>query len=244
VVVDLAPLRLLEASEVEGRMQEVARGLGLRLIGREERGVEDVPFDVLPVALPAGSKGQPPEPQLGAANAAGGDARSTSNGSSSGALFSGEALPHELSAAEALVEAQAQLVRGLKEAGRSNQDPEVQVGVQQLLKLKARLAGLQRPQEEAEASSSSSGEAGSTLAAGDAGDQSSDDDGGSSSSGGSGSGGSGGKKREVLPDGHPLAQVAIWAIAPSPLFFEGPRAVAKEFAKQVVAETAGKFAKR
>ncbi len=42
----------------------------------------------------------------------------------------------------------------------------------------------------------------------------------------------------MLADDHPFANVAVWQLAPAPLFFEGPRAAAKELAKLVVAEAA------
>jgi hypothetical protein len=94
------------------------------------------------------------------------------------------------------------------------------------------LAALQQQLEEIQAVTESSpppAAAASAAASAAAGD------GGSSSEGDEAAGG---RKREVLADDHPFANVAVWQLAPAPLFFEGPRAAAKELAKLVVAEAA------
>jgi hypothetical protein len=129
---------------------------------------------------------------------------------------------------------------------------------QDLLKRKARVAQLQKEQQQQQQqqqSGSPQQQSGSPEQQSDSLEQpcsgasrahnSSSQDGeegaaGTSSSGGGSGGGRGrrGRDREVLPDDHPYATVAIWQLAPQPLFFEGPRASAKALAK-AVAEDAG-----
>jgi hypothetical protein len=115
--------RLLQTA---ARICELAAGLGLRQV---EGQPEDAPFDVSPVKLPRAPQSGP-GPQAGSCSSGGG-----------GGGGSGEASVAEyLAAAEAAVAAQAGVVRALKEGGRTNQDPEVQAGVQ-VRAVGTRLAG-------------------------------------------------------------------------------------------------------
>jgi hypothetical protein len=111
--------------QVSARCFELAASLGLRRITAEERGAEDVPFDVFPVLLPGQPKRQ--QQQQGKTDREGEGEASTSGSSSGGGSRD---LAGDLRSAEAAVEAQGRLVRDLKEGGRSNQDSEVQAGVQ------------------------------------------------------------------------------------------------------------------
>lgn len=105
--------------QVEARCCDAAAELGLRRLAPEERGPEDVPFDVNPVALPQAASQQPGAPLEPPADAAPGGA----GGGSRGGVES-------LAEVEAAVEAQGRAVRALKESGMTNQDSAVQAGVQ------------------------------------------------------------------------------------------------------------------
>ncbi|GBF92778.1 hypothetical protein Rsub_05397 [Raphidocelis subcapitata] len=265
VVVDLAPLRLLDCSEVSERCRELARRLGLRQLLPEERGTEDVPFDVAPVRMPGAAAPQPQkqqqqqqQQQLRGHEENGGqgpEPAAAAGDGGGGGSGGGDGAARELAAAAAAVEAQAGLVRALKERGGTNQSPEVQAGVQTLLKLKAHLAALQggeqqqQPQQdededeeqqqqqvqegEGDGEESSAGPAteGAEAAAGEAPEA-------------AGAAWGLARRRQVLPDAHPYAKNAIWQLPPRPLFFEGARAEAKEFAKALAAEAAGGAARR
>jgi hypothetical protein len=110
---------------VAARVLDIAAGLGLQ---RVERAAEDAPFDVSPVQLPV--LPQSGGPQSG--NGVAGSGSSSSSGGEGAASSSGGggSQAEQLAAAEAAVAAQAAAVRALKDGGGSNQDPEVQSGVQ------------------------------------------------------------------------------------------------------------------
>jgi hypothetical protein len=126
VVVDLAPLRRLDTAAAAARVCDLAEGLGLRRVPADERGADQVPFDVAPLPMP-------PPPTID-------DSRHHKQQQHGGIGLT----EVDVAAAAAAVEQQALHVRALKERdGRPNGDPEVQAGVQRLLALKARLAELE-----------------------------------------------------------------------------------------------------
>lgn len=200
-------------AQAAARCGDLAAELGLRPLPPGERGPLDTPFDVSPIPVPGADDGQPA------------DGKGVSGGAGAGSGSSAAELEAQLAEAEAAAAARGAAVRALKEGGRGNADPEVQSGVQALLKLKERAAALREQLEAAAAAAAAPVEDGEEV-------------------GGSGSSDSKAGKRQVLPDDHPYAAVAIWQLAPQPLFFEGPRAVAKELAKRVAAEVAAAPARR
>eukprot|EP00955_Chlamydomonas_euryale_P118486 366546-Chlamydomonas_euryale.AAC.19 len=58
VVVDLSTLRTLDSSAAKDMINALAADAGVRKVAGEERSLEDVPFNVLPILMPVGAAGR------------------------------------------------------------------------------------------------------------------------------------------------------------------------------------------
>lgn len=131
VVVDLATLRLLDTSQIKQSVREAAQELGLQEVHYDERPADAVPFDVIPYITPdkvptkvtSAAAREHPEPAAAAS-------------------------PEDVEAAQAAIDEQGALIRTLKAQGGTNQSPEVQKEVQELLARKARLEQLLQTQQQ------------------------------------------------------------------------------------------------
>ncbi|GIL79654.1 hypothetical protein Vretimale_12251 [Volvox reticuliferus] len=167
VVVDLAPLRLEDTTQVELLLLEMAAESGLRRVDYTERPADALPFNILPPELDgltvevedAGCAGgrtgaaTAPEAAVSAERFGSSSSRSssssgnccdesTSSGRSSSNSSSCSASVEELRQA---VSVQAEVVRQLKGQGLANKDPVVQEHVRILMQLKADLAQAEAP---------------------------------------------------------------------------------------------------
>ncbi|WIA11743.1 hypothetical protein OEZ85_011838 [Tetradesmus obliquus] len=114
VVVDLAPLRATDLSAAVQLCGRLAAAAGARQLPLQERSLDAVPFNILPVELPVA-----PQKML--------------YPDSAGAAATAAATPEQLQSAEMAVLQQADVVRQLKAGGMGNSSPEVQQQVQELL---------------------------------------------------------------------------------------------------------------
>jgi hypothetical protein len=217
-------------NQVELEYRSIAARLDAREVPRTERGVDEVPFQVIPVAVAGIVSSLAGGPGFAIAEGSGGGSSGNSSASTSGQeQITAEILAADLAAAEAQVAAQAQRVRELKQAGHTNQSEVVQHEVQVLLRLKQQLQALVDavPIDAAAPSEHNTSAQQATapppeqredvgMPAGEAGD-----------------GGNVPRRREVLPDDHPYATLAIWQLPPRPLYFEAERPLAKELAKHL-----------
>ncbi len=146
--------------------------------------------------------------------------------------------PEELQAAELAALSQADVVRTLKAGGLSNDAPDVQQAVSELLKRKA---ALQQLLDAAAAADEAATAVASGSSSNGSGGEADDDTGEASASGCADADGAsaGWQRREVLPEDHPFAVAAIWQIPVMPLFFSTDRSGAKTLAKALADELCG-----